>query len=106
MAVELKIDEGKYRDALKNYNDELGKLRGYRDDLQKNIDRMNGSNFSGSMVQKSIDKAKKALDAVNKAIEKAQGMKDSVEYQLNQSQKTGGQLEKDMDNITIPNLFK
>ena len=106
MAIELKIDQSKYREALGKYNTELGKLRGYRDDLQKNINRMNGSNFSGSMVQKSIDKAKKALDAVDKAIEKAQKRKDSVEYELNKSQTISDQLGKEMDAITIPDLFK
>ena len=106
MAIELKIDQSKYREALGKYNTELGKLHGYRDDLQKNINRMNGSNFSGSMVQKSIDKAKKALDAVDKAIEKAQKMKDSIEYELNKSQTISDQLGKDMDAITIPDLFK
>ena len=40
MAVELKIDETKYREALDKYNSELGKLRGYREDLRKNIERM------------------------------------------------------------------
>ncbi len=106
MAVELKIDETKYREALDKYNSELGKLRGYREDLRKNIERMTGSTFSGTNVQKSINKAKEALSAVDKAIEKAQKMRDSVEYALNQSQAKNSQLEKDMDAITIPDLFK
>ena len=67
---------------------------------------MTGSTFSGTNVQKSINKAKEALSAVDKAIEKAQKMRDSVEYALNQSQAKNSQLEKDMDAITIPDLFK
>lgn len=106
MAVELLIDESKYREALEKYNTELGKLNGYRRDLKTNIDRMTGATFSGTSVQPSIDKAKEALRAVEKAIDRAQKQRDSIEFQLNQSQRTGTDLERNMNDINIPNLFK
>lgn len=106
MSVELLIDEAKYRQALSRYNAELDKLRGYRDDLNREINRMSGSTYSGSSVQPSIDKAKEALAAVNKAIEKAQKQRDAIEYQLTSSQSTGRTLESNMKNIEIPSLFK
>ena len=106
MSVELLVDEGRYREALGRFNTQLDKLRGYKTELQRQIDRMQGATFSGTNVTSSINKAKDTQKAVDKAIVRAQKQRDAIEYVLNQSQQSASTLEKDMDNIEIPNLFK
>lgn len=106
MALELLVDEAEYRKALGKYNTELGKLKGYRDDLQKEINKMTGATYSGTGVQDSIDKAKESLNAVNKAILRVEKLRDSIEMQLDKSQSTRGTLDDKMGDIKIPNLFK
>lgn len=104
--MELLVDEAKYREALGKYNTELGKLKGYRDDLQKEINKMTGATYSGTGVQDSINKAKDSLDAVTKAIMRVEKLKESIEMQLTKSQSTRGDLDNKMGGIEIPNLFK
>lgn len=106
MALELLVDESKYREALGKLDTELTNLRTYRRDLEVQINRMTGATFSGTSVQGSIDKARDIMRATDKMIERTQKQRDSIEYQLNQSQTAGSTLERAVNDIKIPDLFR
>lgn len=104
--LRLKVDRNVYQQTLSSLDAQLSVLKGYQGDLQTQIERLKGGNtFSGSDVRTAIIKAEGALEKVKDAISRVTGYRIAIQQQLTGVEQAAAQLESDMSNIDLPNMF-
>lgn len=105
-ALRIKVDKTVYQNTLNRLDTQLGKLNGHRDDLQRQIERLEaGDTFSGSDVRAALEKAKDALEKVKDAISRVTGYRTTIQQQLTGVEQAAAQLSSDIAGIDVPNMF-
>ena len=106
-AIRIQVDKNTYRETLSSLDAQLGALKGHRTALENDINRLKGGNiFSGSDVRVAITKAEDALEKVKDAISRVTGYRVAIEQQLSGVEQAATQLQSDMTNIDLPNMFQ
>lgn len=104
--LRLKVDKGVYQQTLDSLEAQLTQLKTYRDDLNKEIERLKtGNTFSGSDVKAAIEKAEQTLEAVEGGIKRVTGYHDSIKQQLEGVQVAAATLASNINGIDVPNMF-
>lgn len=106
-ALKLKVDINVFKDTLEQLQTVLNNLTSQKDELQRQVNRMQGETFSGSDVQGAIDLAKEAIDRVGKAIVKVTAQRTAIERYLTGVQTEASTLQSDVNTIKseLPDLF-
>ena len=108
-AMTLKVPKEVFQRTLDKLGDQIDELKRRRDDLQREINRMTGSTFSGTDVEPAIEAAQEALKRTEKAIVKVTAQRDTIQDYLNATESTAATLERDMrSEVTsqLPDLFR
>lgn len=105
-ALRIKVDKNTYQQTLNKLQLELNTLIGYQNSLQDKIERLkSGSVFKGSDVRAAITKAEEALETVKDAISRVTGYREAINQQLLGVESAATQLQRDMSDIDLPNMF-
>lgn len=105
-ALRIKVDKNTYQQTLNSLDIQLSALKGHQSELQNRIDRLkSGGIFSGSDVRVAIAKAEEALESVKDAISRVTGYREAIQQQLTGVEQAATQLQSDMSNIDLPNMF-
>lgn len=106
-ALRIKVSKDVYQKTLEELDNEIAQLRSKRDRLQEDVDRLkSGSIFSGSAVIPAIKKGEDALEKVKDLLSRVIGYRVAIQNELTGIEATTQQLQSNMNDIDLPNLFK
>lgn len=106
-ALRIKVNKDVYMKTLEELDNEIAQLRSKRDRLQQDVERLkSGGIFSGTAVIPAIKKGEEALEKVKDLLSRVMGYRVAIENELMGLESTTQQLESDMNDIDLPNLFK
>lgn len=105
-ALKIRVDKALYQQTLNSLDSQLDALKSNRESLERQIGQLKSADtFGGSDVKSAIAKAEETLETVKDAISRVTGYRVAIDQQLSGVESAATQLQSDMSNIDLPNMF-